>query len=116
MDGKIETFLDQIGVGGLQREFDMNVRIDLHIGADRRRQVIGAKKRSGADFQQAAGFGLQPGHGEFHFLHVIQYLPASLQVDRSHLGQVEIARGPVQQPYAQAILELHDMLGGHGSR
>lgn len=112
---EIETFLDQIGVAGLEDQIDMDVRVDLHVGRNGGSHMVRAEEGAGAHFEKSSGLGLESRDGEFHLLHVVQDLSATFQIDRTDLGEIEVPGGSIEEPNAEAIFQLHDVLGGHGS-
>src|SRR5690606_5885169 len=69
-----------------------------------------------ADAQNPARLGVQPSHRELRSFRFFHDAGAMLVEDRSGFGDAQRARGPIEQPRTDRLLELGDALAHHRFR
>ncbi|MNQ72771.1 hypothetical protein D3C85_874830 [compost metagenome] len=100
------AFLEQVGGALRQGEVDIDLRIQLGVARHQRYQILGAQAGKRMHAQPPSGrevgaTGLGGG-----LVDPVENLPTALQIALARLGQAQPASGAIEQPRAQAGLQL----------
>ena len=108
---EIDAVFHQIDHAVRQAQFAADVGIALQIRRHHRADMEAPKTDRRGDHEPPARLGAFGLRGNFGFLDVRKDAAGALQIARPYVGQRHRARGPLQQPRAEAILQCGDQPG-----
>ena len=114
--GEVEALVDEIDDAARQ----IDIQTDLGIQRLIVRQYADEPRRPqpyrNTHFQHTARHHRRIRHHRLHPFQILEHAARMLEIGHSRLGQAQVPAGPIEQPCAEPLLELHDMFAGRGRR